>query len=420
MSVEYTKNLVGKPIVKFNCPNCQLRLSAMLSEAGIQDKCPECGQRFKVPGQQKLQQVEEQRRLSQETKAAAKKKKSDDAKAQKAKTPRDGSRPKHESSGMVPGQDPEKPPEVDDRWLVDPQVADELPPSKTSRSSESGASESGASESGSSESGASDSGASDSKTLGVSRSGSSDPVAGPTLPGPVTPRSITAETAKHQENVSHDGRPTRAAHRASRAWWKDSVRFESVSSSRYPALMAFRNLLVLLWWIMMLCSLVGLIGYPFVLMYRGYTNHSTASRFYDRELEKYDNAMIEDLLNQASLGLSVKDASRLNQELGRFQYSDFPMWNRIKANKPASPEEVEVVAKAWRDWTGARKEQINQERPSLVMAFLMVLCLILLYWVAQIVIIIVYSILILVPPECIKLAIDIERGVRGGKTPVPD
>ena len=397
MSVEYTKNLVGKPIVKFDCPKCKLRLSAMLSEAGTHDKCPECGQRFKVPGQQKLQQAEDKRRLARETKAAAKKKKSEEAKAQKSKGKALDARPgpAHESSGIVKEENSEQPPEIDDRWLVDPQEADVPPPVQGSRSSESG-------------------------SLGLARSGSSEAAVVPQLPETVASQSIAGGSAKHLENSGPSGRPVRVTHRLSKAWWKDSVRFESVSSSRYPALMAFRNLLVLLWWIMMLCSIVGLIGYPFVLMYGGYTNHSTASRSYDRELEKYDNATIENLLSQASQGLSAGDASRLNQELGKFQYSDFPMRNRIKANRAASPEDVAGVAKAWQEWTDAKKEQIDQRRPSVIMAFLMVLFLILLYWVALMVTIIVYSILILVPPECIKLAIDIEQGVRGGKTPAPD
>ncbi len=392
MSVEYTKNLVGKPIVKFDCPNCKLRLSSMLAEAGTHDKCPECGQRFKVPGQQKLQQAEEKRRLAREIKAAAKKKKSEEDKTKKIKALGGSPSPAHESSGIVVEENSEQPPEIDERWLVDPEADDDLPPSHDSRSSES-------------------------QTLEAARSGNSESAVVAQLPESVVTQPVAGGAAKHLENSGPSGRPVRVTHRLSKAWWKDSVRFESVSSSRYPALMAFRNLLVLLWWIAMLCSLVGLIGCPFVLMYGGYTDHSTASRSYDREVEKYDNATIENFLNQTSQGLSAADASRLNQELGKFQYSDFPMRNRIRANNSASPEDVAGVAKAWQEWTDAKKEQINQRRPSVIMAFLMVLFLILLYWVAQIVTIIVYSILILVPPECIKLAIDIEQGVRGGKTP---
>ena len=50
------------------------------------------------------------------------------------------------------------------------------------------------------------------------------------------------------------------------------------------------------------------------------------------------------------------------------------------------------------------------------MAFTGVVFLILVYWLALILALVIYSVLILVPPECIKLIIDIEQGVRGGGT----
>ena len=50
MSIQYTTNLAGKPIVKFNCPKCRIKLTARLTEAGNVEKCGDCGTRFKVPG----------------------------------------------------------------------------------------------------------------------------------------------------------------------------------------------------------------------------------------------------------------------------------------------------------------------------------------------------------------------------------
>ena len=50
------------------------------------------------------------------------------------------------------------------------------------------------------------------------------------------------------------------------------------------------------------------------------------------------------------------------------------------------------------------------------MAFIGVLFLILVYWLALILGMVIYSVVILVPPECIELIIDIEQGVRGGDT----
>ena len=55
MSIQYTTNLTGQPIVEFNCPKCNLRLTASLTEAGTVEKCGECGGGFKVPGEERLE-----------------------------------------------------------------------------------------------------------------------------------------------------------------------------------------------------------------------------------------------------------------------------------------------------------------------------------------------------------------------------
>ncbi len=74
MSIEYRKNTLGKLTVRFDCPGCQARLTAMLQEAGGIDACPTCGQGFRVPGRQRLDELnakaeaeahEKERRLQQ-------------------------------------------------------------------------------------------------------------------------------------------------------------------------------------------------------------------------------------------------------------------------------------------------------------------------------------------------------------------
>ena len=54
MTIEYGRNLTGKNIVRYACPACNTRLTSLLMEAGNVEGCPECGQGFRVPGQQKL------------------------------------------------------------------------------------------------------------------------------------------------------------------------------------------------------------------------------------------------------------------------------------------------------------------------------------------------------------------------------
>lgn len=418
MSVEYTKNLVGKPIVKFDCPKCHLRLSAMLSEAGTHDKCPECGQGFKVPGQQKLKQAAEKRRLAHEAKSAAKQKKSEEAKAQKLRGSGGDHNPGSDSGEALAVQQVGQSREVDDRWLVDPE---EMQPAATAQNEPSNASgvleaaSSGSSEfTASSHEADADSGKLDSEVMGdqePAERGGPEPE-GPEPEGPET-EGAGSQGAGRPGAV---GRQKRVVPTTSRGWWRDSIRFESVSASRYPALMAFRNLMVLLWWIMMVCSALAFVGNPFVLMYNGYSQYSSASRYCDQGLEKYNNGIIDGLLAPADQGqgLTAANASRLLVEFSNYDYRGFQVKNRIKRNAGVPPQILASVVADWRAWTAARKAEINRDRPSLIMATISVVFLILVYWLALILGVVIYSVVILVPPECIKLIIDIEQGVRGG------
>lgn len=409
MPVEYTKNLVGKPIVKFDCPECRLRLSAMLSEAGSHEKCPECGQGFRVPGQQKLKQAEEARRLAREAKAAAKLKKLDVAKTQKIKGVGSNDDLSHVGSGVLAQQQAGPTQELDARWLLDPdesqdgpQVQDD-PEMQDVRSSESGGLHS--SPSGNAEFAV---------PTGVNEHSVAEHAGDQLADSGVTANAVTPNHGRLAGGGS--GRPMNFGRSSSKAWWKDSVRFEDVSVSRYPALMAFRNLMVLLWWIMMICALVGFVGNPVMLMYRGYTTYSKSNRYYNTELEPYSNLTIENLLSEREQGkgLTAEKASRLFAELSKYEYRGFSAQNQINQNQVVSPQVLTSVANAWRVWTKAKTAEINQDRPSGLMSFLWILFLILVYWIAQVVGMVIYSIVILVPPECIKLAIDIEQGVRGG------
>jgi len=92
MSIQYTTNLAGKPIVKFGCPKCNVRMTARLTEAGNKEKCTSCGAIFKVPGEERLQayntakEAKKAEKLAQKEEkkqlAAAEEKRRFDAKAQ--------------------------------------------------------------------------------------------------------------------------------------------------------------------------------------------------------------------------------------------------------------------------------------------------------------------------------------------------
>ena len=115
-------------------------------------------------------------------------------------------------------------------------------------------------------------------------------------------------------------------------------------------------------------------------------------------------------------GLNASDASLLSAELSNHDYRGFQTKGRINPNVGVSPKVLAGVVAEWRAWTSARKAEVNRDRPSLIMTFTSVLLLILVYWLGLITGMVIYSVVILVPPECIKLIIDIEQGVRGGAT----
>ena len=72
MRYELKKNLAGAYSVKFKCPKCGIKLAESLKNAGQQDTCPECGQKFVIPGAEELsRQRKEQDRIAAE-KAARK------------------------------------------------------------------------------------------------------------------------------------------------------------------------------------------------------------------------------------------------------------------------------------------------------------------------------------------------------------
>lgn len=51
MSYSVVKSLTGGLVVKYGCPECGVKLSSPLKDAGAIDTCPDCGFALKVPGQ---------------------------------------------------------------------------------------------------------------------------------------------------------------------------------------------------------------------------------------------------------------------------------------------------------------------------------------------------------------------------------
>ncbi len=61
MEYQVKKNLVGKLMVYYDCPNCREPLSSGLVQAGQREDCPSCHKPFLVPGTKELEQLQQRR-----------------------------------------------------------------------------------------------------------------------------------------------------------------------------------------------------------------------------------------------------------------------------------------------------------------------------------------------------------------------
>lgn len=69
---EISHSVTGAPIVRFDCPHCDLKLRAGVEEVGKEDSCPECGTKFVTPGPS-LDVIKSLLKAVQQKRAAAKK-----------------------------------------------------------------------------------------------------------------------------------------------------------------------------------------------------------------------------------------------------------------------------------------------------------------------------------------------------------
>ena len=147
------------------------------------------------------------------SKGGSKQKKIDEARAKKSQASQSGHIAAGDSSGVVTPHQAEKTSEVDDRWLVDPNE-DLAPPPIAKPFSE------------------------DHVALDETQSAASSlsDSSGQQNPGIDFPSYAGGSRAVGDQHVR------RMKLRYERAWWKDSIRFEPVSASRYPP-MAFRTCL---------------------------------------------------------------------------------------------------------------------------------------------------------------------------------
>lgn len=348
MAVSFTKNLLGKTIVRFDCPKCKTRMRSPLTDAGKSDRCPECGVGLKIPGEDRLRAELAAAKKQEE----AKKLKLAELEAQKG------------SKQAEQKQDP---------------VFIEASASSTSAEASDPVDE-----------------------IELGGNFSDDDFAETPPPSFLTnsPSAVRPPIPRLNLNPKN-----------SKPWWHDSIRIESVSSSRYPALIAYRNILVLLWWILTIFCFIAAFAYPSFLIYGAMKASSDINSEIEKSIQAHQSPTIQKVLQAADNDESFSAVEARDFEaFMENQFPTFPNPIRVGFNEDSvSPESLDSFATTWRQWSPSELARLNASRVNLlnttVVPIAVFFCSLILFYLFA-------SIMILVIPECIKLAIDIEQGVR--------
>lgn len=327
-------------------------MRAPLTDAGRDDNCPECGQLLKIPGEERLRAEQESQRKTEEVRKAAIAEKEIQRERKSVETKPDPTPPLALIESEPPGDslDPTE-------WLEgasnlsDDDFKEPLPPAYPQRLQPTNQSA-----------------------------------------GSINPRNP----------------------RKPKQWWHDTIRIEPIHTARYPALIAYRNILVMCWWVMSALAFISALVVPAGIIYTGIQSGKIANRQVDRQLAEFQNSYIQAALNYANKnqGMPADVARKINLD-ARAYFPDFP--NPLQSNaflSPATAEETMEFAKEWQEWSQAEIKRLNTTRSpdstfvgsAIFMSLLFLLGLAFFY--------VFISITMLVGPECIKLAIDIEQAVR--------
>jgi len=348
---EYTvaRNLVGATNVKYRCPGCGVKLSDPLEKAGQNGNCPECQAVFLIPGEKEL--------ARQQSTAEAEKRKKEEAEAEKKQA-------ESLKKNLASVQPPSLPPQPDGAGLDPLFDMPALPP--------------------------------------------------PLLDNHVAPVPVQS-IPDYRRPQQFKARRNPQSETDKRKWWKDSIQLHDIRKSRYPALMAYRNLMVIIWWIFSFLVIVAIFATPFyfgsmpVTEYRSKTDSLNAEIAALRNLAAPVSKALEAAKN--GRGLSYSDEQELSSALNSINYSKQTFFYGSQDNGLTSSEVAEFASSFIR-WRDEKLKALADRKPNLFAVMAKLLGWTIAGWALLLITGILYTILLLVPPECIQLAIDVESGIR--------
>lgn len=229
-------------------------------------------------------------------------------------------------------------------------------------------------------------------------------------PEPNATPSVPAAPQVNETSIPHPGTSSKLPSPKRKNWWKDSISLGNIRETRYPALMAYRNLMVIVWMIFTSLICIAILIAPFFFGLPAFTANNSRATEIKNELRQMRSETIENAISIAdrNTGMNGTTLTNLRASLLSTNY-DSPTY---LYGESLTPDEASQFARSYLAWREQRTAQLNSQKPSMLIALAYAAGITLLYWLILLGVAILYTILLLVPPECIKLAIDVEHGIR--------
>lgn len=212
-------------------------------------------------------------------------------------------------------------------------------------------------------------------------------------------------------------------------WWRICIDQGRVSQSRYPALMAYRNLMIWMWWVVAIATLLAAIACPFLMIGTAinsvWSNNARADS--DHAVLYSDTILNAQRQANAGQGLDANEASLLIGDMRTATDSfDWVYWYSGPdgvvpyaigqyEGGPIPAAQLREGVSEYLSWADGVDRESDERRESMVTAVLTAVLATIAAEIGGLISFILVSISMLVPPDVIRLMIDVESGIRGGR-----
>lgn len=210
-------------------------------------------------------------------------------------------------------------------------------------------------------------------------------------------------------------------------WWRICIDSGKVRESRYPALTAYRNLMIWMWWVVAIATLLVAIACPFVIigtaMSSVWRNNSRVDS--EHALLFSDAIQAAERKVAAGQGLSAAEAVKLIGDMqaavDRFDRSYLhsgpngvvPNSIRQYEGSPVPAAQLKEGLHEYLDWADGVDRSLDERRESMTTTVLIAILVTIVAELSGAISFILVTISMLMPPDLIRLIMDVESGIRG-------